>query len=398
MNVKSSAKSKRAHSLHGRRTHNPSPKPSPSTKKQSDQTLTRHDSRLPSNWDRYDDIDFSGAQPEDPNQENVNVGPKSKGADYAYLLSLAKSESLSLLSFDSVIPDLIQGAGPMLSFKGKSLLSWNSYDNFIVDDEEHLNQEASFLSIDLHKLATKLANINLSKRIFIEEDLLPEELCGTERQGSTTLGIEHVKRALGKDGGNVGSSVMFQGNSDLGTKKHSQNHQDLVTSISEDYLENYSQPTFSGIDVAVDHFLRGSELPQEPKPNKTQEEQTPRGVALDGTNSGKNKGFEAAAAEVELDFLLDTFGETRRLDNFSIAEDPKLAIGASTSFSKNPLDSFGAGPSRTTKGYTSLQAPTTVIGAKAGIANPLNNNKDFSPSDMEGSKVLDDFDAWLDSM
>ncbi|ERN14039.1 hypothetical protein AMTR_s00021p00206960 [Amborella trichopoda] len=106
MNVKSSAKSKRAHSLHGRRTHNPSPKPSPSTKKQSDQTLTRHDSRLPSNWDRYDDIDFSGAQPEDPNQENVNVGPKSKGADYAYLLSLAKSESLSLLSFDSVIPGI----------------------------------------------------------------------------------------------------------------------------------------------------------------------------------------------------------------------------------------------------------------------------------------------------
>jgi hypothetical protein len=36
--------------------------------------------------------------------------------------------------------------------------------------------QASFISLNLHAIAEKLAKVDLSKRLFIEADLLPSEL------------------------------------------------------------------------------------------------------------------------------------------------------------------------------------------------------------------------------
>lgn len=36
--------------------------------------------------------------------------------------------------------------------------------------------QASFISLNLHAIAEKLAKVDLSKRLFIEPDLLPSEL------------------------------------------------------------------------------------------------------------------------------------------------------------------------------------------------------------------------------
>jgi hypothetical protein len=46
----------------------------------------------------------------------------------------------------------------------------------LLSDLVDFNVQASFLSLSLHALAEKLANIDLSQRLFIEADLLPSEL------------------------------------------------------------------------------------------------------------------------------------------------------------------------------------------------------------------------------
>lgn len=106
MDPKASAKSKRAHTQHGRASH-PSPAAIAQRKKQGKEKkleqsagggggggdgeikrTRRH--ALPSNWDRYDDedevVDSVG------NPSDTEVAPKSKGADFGYLLEQARSQ------------------------------------------------------------------------------------------------------------------------------------------------------------------------------------------------------------------------------------------------------------------------------------------------------------------
>lgn len=128
MDSKSLAKSKRAHSLHHSKKHNPhqtSKVPSVSSgtasggkkqpgkqvadKPQQSQSLRK----LPSNWDRYEEEFVLDS--EDTIQENssqaTDVVRKSKGADYAYLLQEAKAESQGNFSSDifSSLSDVLDG-------------------------------------------------------------------------------------------------------------------------------------------------------------------------------------------------------------------------------------------------------------------------------------------------
>lgn len=124
MDTKALAKSKRAHSQHHSKKHHPNVKskaPSvgassgkiPSGQQVTEKPHQPHgSSKLPSNWDRYEEEYESGS--ENPSHNNMSqatdvVMPKSKGADYGHLISEAKSQSLTDISsegfpsFDDVL-------------------------------------------------------------------------------------------------------------------------------------------------------------------------------------------------------------------------------------------------------------------------------------------------------
>lgn len=124
MDTKALAKSKRAHSQHHSKKHHPNVKskaPSvgassgkiPSGQQVTEKPHQPHgSSKLPSNWDRYEEEYDSGS--ENPSHNNMSqatdvVMPKSKGADYGHLISEAKSQSLTDISsegfpsFDDVL-------------------------------------------------------------------------------------------------------------------------------------------------------------------------------------------------------------------------------------------------------------------------------------------------------
>lgn len=112
---------------------------------------------------------------------------KSKGADYSYLLSQFQEQT----RFDAHLPEDTSGISSMLYVRGRNLLSWGDDDHFIVNnDNTTSNYEASFLSVDLHGLASQLAKLDLSKRLFIEDDKLPTELRSSGSQATTHQPVE----------------------------------------------------------------------------------------------------------------------------------------------------------------------------------------------------------------
>ncbi|CAH1428913.1 unnamed protein product [Lactuca virosa] len=107
-------------------------------------------SSLPSNWDRYKDEDEddiiteSQIHGQSSKQSNV-VLSKSKGADYAYLISEAKSQNSTRFSSE-IFPSLddfvySKGKDSFLVVRGESLLSSIQNDSFFVDDKTPANYE-----------------------------------------------------------------------------------------------------------------------------------------------------------------------------------------------------------------------------------------------------------------
>lgn len=111
MDPKASAKSKRAHTQHGRASH-PSPSAIAQRKKQSKEKKPAQAAgggggggeegpkrsntpALPSNWDRYEDEDDDATVDSTGNPPATEVvAPKSKGADFRYLVEEARSQQL----------------------------------------------------------------------------------------------------------------------------------------------------------------------------------------------------------------------------------------------------------------------------------------------------------------
>lgn len=202
MDVKSLARSKRAHSQHQTKKHNSKPTTviaptvasggasvdnKPSGKRTGDKPHQSQSSKrtLPTNRDRYEedyDSDLNDQSNNSINPEIDGFVPKSKGADYKYLLSEAKLQSEANISsdtfpsFDDVLSDFREGFGSLLSVRRESILSWARYDNFIVEDKAATTCESSFLSLNLNLLAEQLEKVDLPRRLLIEPDFFLAEL------------------------------------------------------------------------------------------------------------------------------------------------------------------------------------------------------------------------------
>ncbi|KAK4577679.1 hypothetical protein RGQ29_027978 [Quercus rubra] len=431
MDVKSLAKSKRAHTQshskrpHGSHANQKSKAPSVGTNdagrakkplgKQVPEKPHRSQgaSRLPTNWDRYEEEFDSGS--EDPSVSNSTsqpsdvILPKSKGADYCHLIAEAQSQSQSNLymdsfpSLDDVMPgEFNQGLGPMLSVRGEGILSWIGNDNFVVEDKTAATHEASFLSLNLHALAEQLAKIDLSQRLFIEANLLPPELCteGIETsrcqesnqmqtcysQASTTISEKFSQKLKIED---QSSEVTSSGSSGSSTNQTLSSHE----SISVKYID-------------VD--LRGIGKSTQNEASQSTAELSVKSV-LDPQK--KLSAFEAADAEEELDMLLDSFGETKKAFNPSdFRSNNPFPVSQKEVYVDPSLSKIGPDSSKTSSGIANLDGAlddlleeTSNVMNQTGLLQSL-EEKAIHPVQASSShsgtksKVLDEFDSWLDTI
>ncbi|KAK8948431.1 hypothetical protein KSP39_PZI005472 [Platanthera zijinensis] len=215
MDPKASAKAKRSHTQHGRKSH-PTPAASVQKKKAaqagSDQNARRpHSQTLPSNWDRYDAGELEDERAGGTTMAEGETAPKSRGASFAHLIEQARSQQHgtkapavveSLSFFDELTLDFMQGVSSTFTVRGKNLLSRCEDDNFVVDDDLTPSFEVPFLNLDLHALAAQLSKLKLSERLFIEADILPEDLPCEDSKGissslqSDALGAFNVARVF----------------------------------------------------------------------------------------------------------------------------------------------------------------------------------------------------------
>ncbi|KAI7730179.1 hypothetical protein M8C21_001584 [Ambrosia artemisiifolia] len=216
MDSKSLAKSKRAHSLHHKK-HHPNQKakgatssvvPAGAADKAPVKAVVKEKARvgpaaLPSNWDRYADeddpmvesqVDGQTSQPSDV------VLPKSKGADYAYLISEAKSQNSTRLSseffpsLDEFVSDFGQGKESFFAVRGDSLLSSIQNDSFFVEDKTPANYEASFLSLNMHALANQLTKIE--RQVYDHHEVTPST---TATKSSTHMMVNSTVHQPGQN-------------------------------------------------------------------------------------------------------------------------------------------------------------------------------------------------------
>uniref|UniRef100_J3M9R3 Uncharacterized protein n=2 Tax=Oryza brachyantha TaxID=4533 RepID=J3M9R3_ORYBR len=176
----------------------------------------------------------------------------------------------------------MQASTSMLEAKGEEILSWCDDDNFILEDDLAPDFEVPFLSMDLHALATHLSKLKLSERLFLEKDLLPEDLVVASE-------VNQIQIQCGTDVGSdaKGSSVHQKG---IGIHDYDNIHCDdqMKTDCQLNYFEedkSTSSPNTSS------HFVRSD-------------------TGEDKSNSEAAK-FEVVSAEEELDMLLNTLGGTR---------------------------------------------------------------------------------------
>ncbi|XP_042430091.1 uncharacterized protein LOC122016758 [Zingiber officinale] len=432
MDPKASAKSKRSHTQHGRASH-PSPSAIAQRKKQSKEKKleqsagggggdgelkrTRRPS-LPSNWDRYDDEDEVVESVGNPSA--TEVAPKSKGADFGYLLEQARSQQqerdklagrgLPLPSSSEEFPLVLwQGMSSILSVRGEGRLSLYDDDYFIIDDSEDssISSEVPFLSIDLHAIDAQLSKLKLSDRLFLEADLFPEEQC-------------------------VGELIEKKMSEQLENLVAREFKKDFAQSASADVdktalFDNY-QPQISAGNATELHSSKAWTS----KETRTHNSDSSMFAASNPAEITTSK-FEVAAAEADLDMLLDSLSKTK-LSNVSVDE-PGSSRNATTSPIDDTMDSLLATTSsfvqeQKTQASTTKQGsvlisnrPSHVLGAKLdGGANSLRTGakltlddniddllgetsifvKDQKPclphGPSSGSKPLDDFDSWIDTL
>ncbi|PHT76712.1 hypothetical protein T459_20234, partial [Capsicum annuum] len=296
MDAKALAKSKRAHSLLLNKKHNPhhaskgssavSGTPAGGKNATVKQVKEKPKSKLPSNWDRYEEenSDSETGIQEGPSNASDVVEPKSKGADYAYLLSEAKAQfqySSEEVSFsDDIFDDFYQGLGALLSAKGQSKLTWIAEDNFAMEDKAPPPTKASFLSLDLQALSEQLERASLQERLFIEPDLLPLVLSSIAEKDSNSP----ISTSVYNSNKNRHQHSEF---SHLGTTTSSSSHPTLDDESSKPSTAFKDEAGPSKGSGQNDTLIRTSEFNT-------------------SSVSKKPSAFKAAAAEAELDMLLDS--------------------------------------------------------------------------------------------
>ncbi|XP_077212447.1 phosphorelay protein [Tasmannia lanceolata] len=450
MDPKMSAKSKRSH--HSHHAIKPSVAAPPATggnvkkpsKPNSDKTRSLSQP-LPSNWDRYEDKfdsdagDSSSTVDKDRSRRSDDVvAPKSKGADFSYLISQAQTESYSrsnpnpnsesFASFDDVLPDFIQGVSSIISVRGKSLLSWCGNDNFIVDDNVTSNYEAPFLSMDLHALAAELAKVDVSQRLFIESDLFPTDLCPDASIENNSRGKVSSETSNAREAEHGLAPLEFHG---AVAEKNVASKNDLMpstatTSDSSQACGNYAMPRASDENSSLS--LPRHDTKKDPANSSNLFDGTDRSEiqCLAKTSSSpssdskeeKTSRFETAAAEAELDMLLDSFGETKLLNSLSTDEKPGIGFqvaqhnshvqilkGSSVYIGAKSLKQVLDTSKQASMNATLDDAIDDLLGETSTVSNTepaaYSEQERSFPSNStscSGSKVLDDFDSWLDTL
>ncbi|KAG2276775.1 hypothetical protein Bca52824_059330 [Brassica carinata] len=364
MDTKALAKSKRAHTQHHSKKSHPLHKPKALEKGQVNQpkspVQSRRVSALPSNLDRYDDEPDLGLS---TNQPADVIVPKSKGADYLHLISEAKAESHSKIENDSdclsSLDDLLHDefsrvVGSMISARGEGVLSWMEDDNFVVEEDGSAsNHEPGFLSLDLNALEKMLEKVEVHERLYIEADLLPPELCTAQSKVSqdkelycshTSQDEEAVTTSLNKLVQQESSGKIDpQGKSSSALK-------DMQTLTDQPEI---SSEVEADLDFLLDSFSK------EPKP-----------LASASSTSSQNPSVQRSSAfETELDSLLSSHGGAEPAN----PSDQKLTTADFDDMLDDLLES-------------------TSVATK-----PQENQTPLS-STVGKSKVIEEFDSWLDTI
>ncbi|MBA0669548.1 hypothetical protein Goklo_029697 [Gossypium klotzschianum] len=413
MDAKALAKSKRAHSQHhSKKPHSvqKSKPPSPgvnepsNSKKQTIKQIkekahqAQRISALPSNWNRYEEEFDSGS--EDPTQTPDVIVLKSKGADFRHLISEAQSQlqsnpySNNIPSLDDVFPgDFNQFVGSMLAVRGEGILSWTGNDNFVVDDSTTATPEASFLSLNLHALAEQLEKVDLSKRLFIEEDLLPPDLRSERSMVKNDQEPDQMQAAPDRK-----EAIKI-------TEGPTPN--DLPGSKAIDAtLSN------SGLDLMAE--VQSVSISSQN--SESSESRAPDNLNFTTASNKKVPKFEAAAAEAKLDMLLNSFNETKLLDASNLSSEKPSSIGSlKASNLDSLLDDLLQETSTVNRGIDSSktaavnstsedllddllqETSSKIVDAKLGSDNNVRSSSSSSQP-VSKSKILNDFDSWLDTI
>ncbi|KAG2262039.1 hypothetical protein Bca52824_069118 [Brassica carinata] len=355
MDTKAMAKSKRAHTQH----HSKKPhKPKAPEKLQGNQTKTPVQSRLPSNWDRYDDELIPGSENASGDLSNQPaddaIVPKSKGADYLHLISEARAESQSKIDIDSdSLDDLLHDefsrvVGSMMSARGEGILSWMEDDNFIVVEEDG-SAEPGFLSLDLNALEKMLEKVDVHERLYIDADLLPPELRTAQSKVSRGKEPHAVTTRLNEPVQQESSAMIAQGESSVLEVESMDQVKDIPI------LREKSSAVEADLDLLLSSFS---------------EERNPVASA----SNQKASVQRSSAFETELDSLLNSHG------------------GSEEPFNKpaNPSDQ-----KLNTSGFGDVL--DDLLESTSLSAKPQ-GNQTSSSSTVGKSKVLDEFDSWLDTI
>ncbi|KAJ0985983.1 hypothetical protein J5N97_004339 [Dioscorea zingiberensis] len=412
MDPKSLAKSKRSHGHQHRKKPHTSAASKPSTNLAN---------VLPSNRDRYSDEedDDLGADTVVAAKNSVGeVAPKSKGADFAWLIEQARSQpdehrglGSECSSSSNVIPvDFMQGMSSLLAFRGDSLLSLANDDNFIVDDDSASSFEVPFLSLDLHALASQLSKLKRSQRLFIEDDLLSDELDSYESEGS-------------KASDQSARYKISQGQHYLDTPaslNHVYSKQDEFTPSVDSSLTSMDCKISQRAEVEIDQPQTSLLEATEPEPNKdlkpvgdfdvreAQDSFSQLNMHADKPNWSKSNSFEVTAAVTELDMLLDSFDGSNLSTSNGMLNKSFTAQAANTS-SLNSMTPSSMKPDHSSLRHVlpktslddaldNLLAETSVHlqgPQKDGAASSNNHSSRSSPGPRS---MDDDFDSWLGTL
>ncbi|XP_061373311.1 protein ECERIFERUM 16 isoform X1 [Gastrolobium bilobum] len=429
MDVKALAKSKRGHTQqHSKKHHSQKLKaPSPSSSGSNDATKKKplqvnekrtHGSRsqgssaLPTNWDRYEEEEFDsgseGVSPESASKNLDVVLPKSKGADFRHLVAEAQfhADTTTLEGFPS-LDDLLPGEfgvglSSMLAVRGEGILSWVGDENFVVEDKTSANQEASFISMNLLALAENLAKVDLSKRLFIESDLLPTELCVEDLAvGSTEEPDELETREDSELSNRLSKGLNLDDSAaDQFTSSSSSSSGRAASAFT---LSNNSL-------IPVNHINVESQQVGSSGENKAF---IPS--AEDNLHSTENtrthSTFGTAAAEEELDMLLDSLSETKILDSQGFKSNTSFPVSLGvSSVDRSHVSNKETVPSKTASVTASLddelddllEETSTLMNPNVLLRpqeeKPVRHSIQSSSHSESKSKVSDDFDSWFDTL
>ncbi|RDX77783.1 hypothetical protein CR513_42039, partial [Mucuna pruriens] len=436
MDVKALAKSKRSHTQHHSKKAHHSHKPkAPSSsssgpndgakgplgkqqvndeKKKSHRSRSQGSSALPANWDRYEEegeLDSGGSEIASKTLDVVL--PKSKGADYRHLVAEAQSHAETSLegfpTFDDLLPgEFGVGLSSMLVVRGEGIVSWVGDDNFVVEDKMSGNPEASFLSLNLHALAENFAKVDLSKRLFIEPDLLPTELFIMQCAEELAVGSneEHEELETKED-----SELANRMSKELNLDDLAANQLTSSSSSSSSHVAS-TFPLSSDFHIPVNSV--NAEIQQTSSSGKNKAFLLSSEASLLSTEDTKGKQyptFEPAAAEKELDMLLDSLMETQILDSPRFKSNTSNPVSGGVS-SVNPpqVSKKDSVPSKIASITASLDdALDDLLEETSTLMNPnvllrpqeekpVHHSMQSSSHSGSKSKVADDFDSWFGTL